>query len=59
MGLYKDKMVEDVSTLIDRLEYLKTFLEEKVTDENELKVIDSMCVAYTDIQLLSSKLKYK
>lgn len=55
----KEKLVGDIISLIDKLEYLKKFAEERINDDNELDILKSMNVIHTDIQLLSIKLNYK
>ena len=56
---YKELIINDIVTLIDKLEYLKTFLNEKVNDENELDILSKISIIHTDIQLISKKLNYK
>lgn len=57
--MYKEIIIEDIDILIDRLRYLKTFLVEKVTEENELQFLSKISITHTDIQELNKKLKYK
>ena len=56
---YKELIINDIVTLIDRLEYLKTFLNEKVTNENDLEILSKFSTIHTDIQIISGKLNYK
>jgi hypothetical protein len=55
----KEKLITDVTVLIDKLEYLKKFAEDKINDNNELDIFKQMSTIHTDIQLLSSKLNYR
>lgn len=56
---YKQLIIEDIAILIDRLEYLKEFMEDKLKEDEEISFIGKINVIHTDIQLLSKKLNYK
>lgn len=56
---YKEMILEDIDGLIDKLNHLKDFMENKLKEEDEVKFIGGISVIYTDIQLLSKKLNYK
>ena len=53
----KSEFIVNVDDLIDRLQYLKSFVNDKV-DEDDINFFGKINTVYTDIQLLSGKLKY-
>ncbi len=55
----KDHAISDINELIDRLEYLRDFIDEKISDDNDLEFFGKINTIHTDIQLLSGKLNYK
>ena len=57
-GSLKDHAIGDINELIDRLEYLRNFIEERISDD-DLKFFSKINTIHTDIQLLSWKLNYK
>jgi len=57
-GSLKDHAIGDINELIDRLEYLRNFIEERISDD-DLKFFSKINTIHTDIQLLSGKLNYK
>lgn len=54
----KIMVTSDISELIDRLEHLKSFIEDKISDD-DIKFFSQINTIHTDIKLLSGKLKYK
>ena len=56
---YKEMILENIDGLIDKLNHLKDFMENKLKEEDEVKFIGGISVIHTDIQLLSKKLNYK
>lgn len=56
---YKEMILEDIDALIDKLDYLKKFIENNLKEEDEIKFIGKINVIHTDIQILSNKLNYK
>jgi len=58
-GSLKDHAISDINELIDRLEYLRNFIDEKISDDNDLGFFGKINTIHTDIQLLSGKLNYK
>lgn len=56
---YKQRILKDIDGLIDKLNYLKNFMENDLKEDNELEFINKINVIHTDIQLLSNKLNYK
>ena len=57
-GSLKDHAISDINELIDRLEYLRNFIDEKISDD-DIKFFSKINTIHTDIQLLSGKLNYK
>ena len=57
-GSLKDHAIGDINELIDRLEYLRNFIEERISDD-DLKFFSKINTIHTGIQLLSGKLNYK
>lgn len=57
-GSLKENSISDINELIDRLEYLRNFIDEKISDD-DLKFFSKINSIHTDIQLLSGKLNYK
>lgn len=57
-GSLKDHAINDINELIDRLEYLRNFIDEKISDD-DIKFFSKINMIHTDIQLLSGKLNYK
>lgn len=57
-GSLKDHAISDINELIDRLEYLRNFIDEKISDD-DIKFFSKINIVHTDIQLLSGKLNYK
>jgi hypothetical protein len=57
-GSLKDHAISDINELIDRLEYLRNFINEKISDD-DIKFFSKINIVHTDIQLLSGKLNYK
>jgi hypothetical protein len=57
-GSLKDHAISDINELIDRLEYLRNFIDEKTSDD-DIKFFSKINIIHTDIQLLSGKLNYK
>jgi hypothetical protein len=58
-GSLKENAISDINELIDRLEYLRNFIDEKISDDNDLEFFGKINTIHTDIQLLSGKLNYK
>jgi hypothetical protein len=58
LGSLKDHAISDINELIDRLEYLRNFIDEKISDD-DIKFFGKINIVHTDIQLLSGKLNYK
>lgn len=56
---YKEMILEDIDALIDKLDYLKNFIENNLKEEDEIKFFGKINVIHTDIQILSNKLNYK
>lgn len=56
---YKEMILEDIGSLIDKLDYLKKFIENNLKEEDEIKFFGKINVIHTDIQILSNKLNYK
>lgn len=56
---YKEMILEDIDALIDKLDYLKKFIENNLKEEDEIKFFGKINVIHTDIQILSNKLNYK
>lgn len=56
---YKEMILEDIGSLIDKLDYLKNFIENNLKEEDEIKFFGKINVIHTDIQILSNKLNYK
>ena len=54
----KENAISDINELIDRLEYLRNFIDEKISDD-DIIFFNKINTLYTDIQLLSGKLNYK
>ena len=54
----KENSISDINELIDRLEYLRNFIDEKISDD-DINFFNKINTLYTDIQLLSGKLNYK
>lgn len=54
----KENAISDINELIDRLEYLRNFIDEKISDD-DINFFNKINTLYTDIQLLSGKLNYK
>ena len=54
----KKNSISDINELIDRLEYLRNFIDEKISDD-DINFFNKINTLYTDIQLLSGKLNYK
>jgi len=50
------KFIEDIDDLISNLQYLKSFIEENIEDD-DLKFFTKTNLIHTDIQLLSGKIK--
>ena len=57
-GSLKENAISDINELIDRLEYLRNFIDEKISDD-DINFFGKINTLYTDIQLLSGKLNYK
>jgi hypothetical protein len=57
-GSLKENAISDINELIDRLEYLRNFIDERISDD-DLKFFGKINSIHTDIQLLSGKLNYK
>jgi hypothetical protein len=57
-GSLKENAISDINELIDRLEYLRNFIDEKISDD-DIKFFSKINTIHTDIQLLSGKLNYK
>lgn len=57
-GSLKENVITDINELIDRLEYLRDFIDEKITDDN-FNFFRRVNTIHTDIQLLSGKLNPK
>ncbi len=57
-GSLKENAISDINELIDRLEYLRNFIDVKISDD-DLKFFSKINSIHTDIQLLSGKLNYK
>lgn len=57
-GSLKENAISDINELIDRLEYLRNFIDEKISDD-DINFFNKINTLYTDIQLLSGKLNYK
>jgi hypothetical protein len=57
-GSLKENAISDINELIDRLEYLRNFIDEKISDD-DLKFFSKINSIHTDVQLLSGKLNYK
>lgn len=53
-----DSLIEDIDSLIDRLDYLKNFIKSKFK-EDDLNFHKKMSTISVDIKLLSQKLTYK
>jgi hypothetical protein len=54
----KNMTIEDISELVDRLNYLRDFIEKKISDD-DIMFFSKINRIHTDVKLLSSKLKYK
>jgi hypothetical protein len=54
----KNMTIEDISELIDRLNYLRDFIEKRISDD-DIMFFSKINTIHTDVKLLSSKLKYK
>lgn len=52
------KVIEDIDTLVERLEYMKQFIITNIK-EDDLDFYKNIVRVHTDIQLLSGKLKHK
>jgi hypothetical protein len=50
------KFIEDIDDLISNLQYLKSFIEKNIEDD-DLKFFSKTNIIHTDIQLLSGKIK--
>ncbi len=57
-GSLKENAISDINVLIDRLEYLRNFIDENISDD-DIKYFGKINTIHTDIQLLSGKLNYK
>jgi hypothetical protein len=57
-GSLKENAISDINELIDRLEYLRNFIDENISDD-DIKFFGKINTIHTDIQLLSGKLNYK
>lgn len=57
-GSLKENTINDINELIDRLEYLRNFIDDKISDD-DIKFFGKINTIHTDIQLLSGKLNYK
>jgi hypothetical protein len=57
-GSLKENAINDINELIDRLEYLRDFIDDKISDD-DIKFFGKINTIHTDIQLLSGKLNYK
>jgi len=52
----KEKTIDDINELIERLEYLRNFIDNEISVD-DIKFFVKLNTIHTDIQLLSGKLK--
>jgi len=54
----KDKTIKDIDKLIDNLQYLKKFINDKIS-EDDIDFFSKINATHTDIIILGNKLNYK
>ena len=52
-----DMVKADIDELVDRLQYLRNFINDKISDD-DIQFFTKINTIHTDIKLLSNKLKY-